>query len=336
MDKSKIDKLACAGGGSRDIAILGSLMYLEEQGILQNIKKYSGTSMGAVITSLLVINYSPKEINDTIFSQNSLIVKEPFYKVMYNLFTHYGLYSADKMYAYIGTLFEKKGFSKNITFKELHEQTDKILTMTGTSVSEQDTLYFNCYTVPDMKVIDGIRISISIPIYFSSVKHLFENQQHILVDGGMLQNFPLYYYDICEMENKWVFKSTDLEHQKEMCLEKYKDVFSMKKDTVSTIGIILFDKNEIDKTNNKICKKYTKISNIYQYFTELLDTMLSKIEENNFTNPITGAKDNFFKETIIIELPIAVSAIDFDLSDENKSILVTAGYNAANDFFTDT
>lgn len=46
-----------------------------------------------------------------------------------------------------------------------------------------------------MSVIKAIRISSSIPLYFTSVKHLHKSKEHLMCDGGLLCNFPLYYFD---------------------------------------------------------------------------------------------------------------------------------------------
>ena len=330
----QIDTLIISGGGIKSVAVIGSLNYLNEIGILKNIKKYAGTSAGSFIITLLVMNYTPDEIEQTVFSQGNSLIKESYFMIIYNMFKNYGIYSANKMYNYLESLFEAKGFNKNITFKQLYEKTSKILTLTGTSVSEQDTFYFNCYTQPNMKVIDAVRISISIPIYFTSVKHIFNSQIHTLVDGGVLENFPLYYYDICELTGNWIFKSSDLKEHKKNLISN--NLFVESKELTKTIGILLSDKvnnNNILKNVNTFFQEYHQINNISDYFTLLMNTVLDKIEESNFRNPLTGAKDNFFKETIIIELPIKVSAIDFNLSKSNKNILITTGYDSAKQFF---
>ena len=56
--------LVLSGGGIKGLLILGALQYLYETGKLQkkNIRKYIGTSIGAIINVLLIIGYEPKEI----------------------------------------------------------------------------------------------------------------------------------------------------------------------------------------------------------------------------------------------------------------------------------
>ena len=49
--------LLISGGGIYGIMILGIIKYLQEYNILDNIKKYLGTSVGAIICLLLNIKY---------------------------------------------------------------------------------------------------------------------------------------------------------------------------------------------------------------------------------------------------------------------------------------
>lgn len=324
----QIDTLAVSGGGAKLVAALGTLNYLEEKGILKNIKKYAGTSAGAIVSTLLVMNYSPKEIKDTVFSKNSTLVKESYFKVVFNILRSYGIYSGDKTYSYFESLFEAKGFSKSITFKQLYDKTDKTLTIVGTSLSEQDTFYFNHHTQPDMKVIDALRISISIPIYFTCVEYTFNSKVHILVDGGLLENFPLHYYNVCNLTKSWIFKSSELKQQTKELIT----IMKKKLQYTNTIGILIRECDKVTKCLKNV-NTFHEINTISEYFTSLLSSMLGKIEESNYHNPVTGTKDNFFNETIIIKLPIKVSSVDFDLSESNKNILITAGYESAEEFF---
>ena len=60
----KFNTLVMSGGGLKGIPMLGSLQYLIDMKHIEikNIKKYVGTSIGAIINVLLIIGYEPKEI----------------------------------------------------------------------------------------------------------------------------------------------------------------------------------------------------------------------------------------------------------------------------------
>ena len=321
----EIDTLAIMGGGMKLVTAIGSLCVLEEEGILNNIKKYAGSSAGAIIVTLLNIGLTPLQIENTVFSQGSTLVKDSFYKLPFNLLFKYGLYNGNNMVKYIETLFIQKDISPNITFGELYEKTQKILVLTGTSLNAMDTFYFNYHTASNMKVIDALRISISIPLYFTCVEHIINGVAHIMCDGGVLQNFPIYYFDIVDNTGKYILNSNDLIKQKNII----KDLSVSSK----TLGIMYLDSDEI-KNVDDFYQGFNIINNISDYFIALLNTLLNKIAQDNFTNPITGAKENFFENIITITLPFNVSAVNFDLEKEKKDLLINVGRDAANKYFS--
>lgn len=329
--ESNINTLVCSGGGSKMVTAIGALKVLEQKDILKSIIKYAGSSAGSIICVLLNINCTPDEIEKTVFSQGSHLVKDSFYKIPFNLLFNYGLFSGSKMVKYIETLFVEKGFDLNITFSQLNEKTGKTLVLTGTSLNEMDTFYFNHHTMPDMKVIDALRISISIPLYFTSVEQKINEggtfKNHIMVDGGLLNNFPMYYFNIVDNIGKYILTSKDLVKEKQLAMKKFKYI-----NCSNTIGIMYLE-NGKTKNIDDFYQGFNIINNISDYFPALLDTVLNKIQEDNFRDPITGAKENFFRNVICIQIPIKISAVDFDLSQEKKNILIKAGEDAANEYF---
>lgn len=82
---------------------------------------------------------------------------------------------------------KKKNIKKNITFKELFEQTQSKLIITGTCINDVTIKYFSVDTFPNMPILKAIRISISIPFIFRP--YLFEGK--LWVDGGCIDNFPI-------------------------------------------------------------------------------------------------------------------------------------------------
>lgn len=320
----EIDTLTIAGGGNKMITAIGALKVLEEKDILKNIKKYAGSSAGSIIVTLLNIGYTPDEIENTVFSQGSRLVKDSIYKLPYHLLFYYGLFNATKMVKYIETLFVRKGFDSNITFAQLNEKTGKTLVLTGTSLNVMDTFYFNHHTTSEMKVVDALRISISIPLYFTSVEQKINDKNHVFVDGGLINNFPIYYFKIVDDTGKYILTFKDFVKQKnlmkQICI-----------DCSKTLGIMYIENGETKNIDN-FYQGFNIINNISDYLSALLDTVLNKIQEDNFRDPITGAKENFFENVICIQMPIKISAIDFDLSHEKKDILIKAGEDAANEY----
>lgn len=330
--KTSISTLVVGGGGMKCVASIGALLILQKQDILKNITKYAGTSSGSIIITLLVMGYTPQEINDTVFSQGSSIVKDSIFKIPFNLIGSYGLYSANKMYTYLQSLFVNKNFDKDITFIELFNKTNKIITITGTSLNTRNTYFFNHKTYPDMKVIDAVRISISIPMYFTTVNYKIDNVYHKWCDGGVLLNYPMYYYDICEKENKYIKTFNELSMIKNK--QKYQLNTSLQNYQYNTIGIMVISRNN-NRDEYNYFTGFDKIDSISQFIEAFFNTILDKIEKDNFYNPITGIKSNFFNRTISINIDNSISPINFDLSNNIKQNLLVLGKNSALNFFKD-
>lgn len=320
-----INTLILSGGGAKSVACIGSLNVLQENGILDNINRYAGTSAGAILCALLNMGFTPNEIEQAIFTQNSSMITDAFYAVPINLIFNYGLFTAHKMMNYIKNLFVQKGFDANITFNQLYIKTNKILVLTGTSLSIRDTFYFNNFTSPDMKIIDALRISISIPFFFTCINYTIENKVHTFVDGGILQNFPMYYFKICDLLDKYIYTYKELHLSK---LNFQNQEISLK--CVKSIGIMLISADDDEIDVNDFYKGYNLITNISSYIQELMNTMLNKIEQDNFVNPVTGSKTDFFENVICVKIPNSVSAINFNLSQKIKDELIENGKNSAN------
>ncbi|KAI8488063.1 hypothetical protein Bbelb_341810 [Branchiostoma belcheri] len=60
------ENLVMEGGGVKGLAHLGAVKILDDAGILEKIKRFGGTSAGAVAGGLLVIGMTPKEILDKV------------------------------------------------------------------------------------------------------------------------------------------------------------------------------------------------------------------------------------------------------------------------------
>lgn len=350
-----IDTLICSGGSIKTIASLGALEVLKDKGILDNIIKFAGSSAGAVVVTLLVLGYTPIEINDLIFSKIGEYTSDSFYKIPINLMCNYGLYTGNNMIKFLEGFFEKKGFKKEITFKELYERTLKVLVITGTSLSTRDTLFFNYQTTPDMSVIKALRITSSIPLYFTSVKHLHKEKEHIMCDGGLLCNFPLYYFEYLKKKENVteqmklsnvsnvsnvskinvkvnvseyvLYDSFNELHKKQIM--KFKGT-NTKPRTV--IGILLLEQDENRDTEN-FYTGFNTITNLKEYMTSFIETMLKKIEQDNFLNPLTGTKKNFFNDTITIKTPPEITIFKFNLTASENKMLYDLGVKGANEFF---
>jgi NTE family protein len=204
--------LVMEGGGIRGIAYGGALAELDKQGVLAGIQRVGGTSAGAIQAALLAVGYSPQEIIEVVnntpvqrLNDGRLI----FFGGSTRLLKQYGWYRGDQFTSYLGDLVARKTQNPNLTLGQLHELAQqgkgRDLYVTGTNLTTQRTDVFSYETHPNLRVADAVRISMSIPLYFRAVL-LDEQGQvvrkpakgqavNVLVDGGLLANYPLNLFD---------------------------------------------------------------------------------------------------------------------------------------------
>lgn len=182
--KLNFDHLVITGGGVKGIIVIGSLKYLEENGYLKKFKSYSGTSIGGVISFLLSIGYTVKEL-EILFTK--LEAKHFFDIDIGNFLTEYGFCSVEPL----GKLFRSCGIQKEIpkdcTFQKHFELTNKLLQITGSNLNTTKSEIFSYKTTPNMCVYKALEITIAYPFVFKPVEY----NGCIYSDGGLTKNTPI-------------------------------------------------------------------------------------------------------------------------------------------------
>jgi len=190
-----MNKLVFSGGGIKGIAFIGCLKALKERDILKNIDTFVGSSVGSVISLLVILGYTPEEIETLVLDLDfkSLQDIKPL-----KLLTSFGIDSGKNMKEKICKLIEDKLSlnasegsasvnSRDITLLELYEKTKKTFVVVTTCLNTHKTEYMDYTTEPDLKVCDAIRMSTSIPFLFTSVTY----KNKIYTDGSLLDNYPI-------------------------------------------------------------------------------------------------------------------------------------------------
>ncbi|WP_319805295.1 patatin-like phospholipase family protein [Hymenobacter latericus] len=207
--------LVMEGGGIRGIAYGGALQELEHQGVLRSIERVGGTSAGAIQAALLAVGYSADEVVEVVNRAPVQRLNDGrfiFVGGSTRLLRQYGWYRGDALARYLAELVARKTGNPNLTLGELHQLARqqpgrfRDLYTTGTNLTTQRVQVFSHETHPGMRVADAVRISMSIPMYFRAV--LLDAQGHVLqgkpakgqpvqvlVDGGLLANYPIRLFD---------------------------------------------------------------------------------------------------------------------------------------------
>lgn len=233
------------GGGIKMIPSSGAIRALGEYGILENLTKFAGSSAGAILSTALACEYTPDEIDqlmmDTDFNK-FLDDDYGFLRDTYRMSKDYGLCPGEYFREWMDEHIAKKLRKKNATFKDLKELKDKYLYITSLCVDDNETKIFSYENSPDMPISLAVRMSMSIPILFCSVK--YKGKRY--VDGGVSDNYPITIFD------------TD------------------KKNINKTLGLKLMSKDE--KRNGRIYTGKLDTTNMLKFTGSILTHVLNEIE----------------------------------------------------------
>ena len=178
-----------SGGGVKGFSFIGALEKLIEEGIinLNEITLFVGTSAGAIISFLLNLDWTIKDMKDFVINFNFSKLTGDIDSI--NLFQNFGIQNGERIKLLFIKFLEAKFNKKDISFKELYELTNKKIFIIGTNLTIGKETVFSVDHTPNFSVILALRISISVPVIFTPVS--FNNE--LYVDGGLVNNFPINY-----------------------------------------------------------------------------------------------------------------------------------------------
>lgn len=307
----KFKNLVFEGGGVKGIAYGGALEILAEKKILAEIERVAGTSAGAITAGLLALGFSHQEITEILKSTNFRhFMDGSFLGNLFGFIKFYGWFKGKVFQRWFESLVEKKTGSKNTTFaaladKSIIDKKYRLLYVIGTNVNKDETELFSAETTPHMRIADAIRISMSIPIFFRSVKR----KGITYVDGGVYYNYPIDLFD-----NK---KYVSPPHSLPITYNPDPDAVYNKE----TLGLRVDNKDEIARDLKKRATPKTKIKNLKQYVVALVGGLLDNLNKMHIHK-------NDWHRTIYCDA-LGVGTTDFDLDPATIDELIQSGRNGA-------
>lgn len=207
--------LVFEGGGVLGIGLVGAYDVLYRRGYRP--RRLAGTSAGAIVATLVGAGYTPDELYDTIFGLDFRRFMDPTDIVGFPL----GGSSAVGML--VAELHDKGLYKGNFftdelrrllapfrigTFEQLRIADDsaeaqyqhKVQVITADITTRRllrlpmDASLIGA-TADALDVVDAVRMSMSIPLFFTPVRRRVGTVEHVLVDGGVLSNFPIWIFD---------------------------------------------------------------------------------------------------------------------------------------------
>ena len=182
--------LAFKGGGVRGIAYVGALEILDEEGILDQIERVAGTSVGAMTALLVSLRLDLKSVIETMNSLDydqvpqARTLPTPGSRLWHRLplmpsetacwerlLTEYGWFSSEYVYSWLQDVIAGHcGGKGRATFADFRALGMRDLYVVAANISQRRSEVFSFENTPDVAVADAVRLSMSIPVYFQSLR----------------------------------------------------------------------------------------------------------------------------------------------------------------------
>ena len=305
--------LVLEGGGVKGVGLVGAYAVLEERGY--HPENIAGASAGAIVAALIAAGYSAKELREIIggldysrFRDKGWEDRVPFAWEPLSVLKDLGIYEGAYLGEWLAGLLRAKGVE---TFADLRRRPDAPepryrhkLQVIASDLTEKRLLVlprdagFLGLRPDELDVAQAVRMSMSIPIFFEPVR--FTNKRsgrvHLIVDGGMLSNFPVWLFD--SDEPLW-----------------------------PTIGLKLVEPNTrapLSSAGPGVQTTGTRSgagAAVYAYLRSLVDTMMEAHDRMYL-------EEHDFARTIPVDT-LGVRTTEFDLSSERAALLYESGRQAA-------
>jgi NTE family protein len=322
IDDSHVDFICLSGGGVAGLSFVGVIEELERRGLHHpkntstdspKIHYWLGSSAGAICASLATLGMGSKTMKEEIVQvdlkkffdvggrspSSSWWSRIQEYRIgIAEMIGRWGAARGDEFTRWFRQKMVDLDWDPEITLYELYRATGQHLIVTTTSLNTYETLYLSRSSYPNMKVVDAVRASIIYPFVFQPIimrDPALSYGHRILVDGGLLDNFPL---NAC--------------------------------DVLSSSGQILgFNRKAIGFTimnNGKWVPDYVEITNVFKYAVTCMQSMHKKIH-------IIQSQQPYYWDRVASIETYGVSGTDFGASQEKLDKLVQSGKDTASAFF---
>ncbi|HZG71880.1 MAG TPA: patatin-like phospholipase family protein [Chondromyces sp.] len=219
-----------SGGGIKGFALIGAYQAIEEKGY--SFARLAGTSAGSIIAAFIAAGYTSKEIInlldevDLVEFLETGIWEFSFLKWV-KVYLKLGLYKADKLEEWLEKSLAAKGVR---TFSDLPPDGLKVIASDLTNgrllVLPDDLLNYKI-DPRSFSVARAVRMSCSIPYFFEPTKLRSPDGKAVIVDGGVLSNFPMWLFDKDEKKPRPVLGIKLSPQQSEMPKRKINNALEM-------------------------------------------------------------------------------------------------------------
>lgn len=305
-----IECLVLPGGGIAGAAFGGVLKELEARGYRAGIKYWVGSSAGAICAAMGALGASADFMISKLVNTDKKLfldfegqpkIDDSWFKTIrayskniLELFTKLGTVRPSKFVQWFEEAVSETGWSPNTTFADLYDKTGRHLVITGTSMNTYETIYFSRSSYPNMKIVDAVHISMSLPFIFQPTlltDPTIGQKERFMIDGAVLDCLPL---NAC--------------------------------DFISPTGEILgFNRKAVGFTlvsHGKWVPDYVEIDGLLKYSLTFISNLRNRIN-------ISQSQQPYFWNRIVPVETYGVDSIDFDLDESLMKRLIQSGQESA-------
>lgn len=209
--------------------------------------------------------------------------------------------------------FKNSDISKNKNMKEMY--------IIGANISTQTSEIFSLEHNENVIISDALRISMSIPLvykphqiyYKQDGKRVLDSKDHLYVDGGVLDNQPIWLFDKIKY-----FLDANVKDQEISAVNPYTLCFRLVNDNF---------KAAFDGKNASMPMVNKKPVTLPEYLLQLISTIYNKQESDSYKQ---GSYEK--SRTIYIDR-LGVTAVDMDIDESKQDQLKNSGRHAIGEYF---
>lgn len=318
--------LVFEGGGVKGIAYVGAMEEFENRGITGNISRVGGTSAGAINALITGLRYNLADTSKILWSTDFGKFMDGSWGAIRDamrLVNEFGWYKGDYFRQWIGEIIAAKLGKPDATFADAKAKGCLDMYFIGTNLSTGFAESFSAEKTPDMPIVDAVRISMSIPVFFAACRN---KRGDVYVDGGALNNYPVRLFDrerYVSSSGMGVETGTYARHNEQ--LQKTGIIISPYIYNKETLGFKLDSAAQIGVFRDQKEPQHYKINNFVDYMMRLLETV-TEAESNSHLD------SNDWHRTIYVDT-LGVKTTEFNLTAEKKNALIESGRTGVKKYF---
>jgi len=188
-------RIVLSGGGVKVTALVGALKVLNEAGFLKTVKEVCGVSAGAFLAFMLAAGYPLDKIEALILDLSFGVIRNVTPEAFLEFPERFGVDDGQNLTKFLESIIRVAlKMDPGMTFQDLATikvPGKKNLRCWATDLDTQTIREFSSALTPTIRIIDALRASMCLPLYFIPVKDPLNG--HLLSDGGIQGNLPLHH-----------------------------------------------------------------------------------------------------------------------------------------------